>query len=520
MFDFIVVGAGSAGCVIAEGLSARHSVLLIEAGNSNRKAEVTIPAAFSKQFDTDLDWGFHSEPEKGASGRRLYIPLGRGLGGSSSMNAMIYMRGRPSDYDGWADDGASGWEWETVAPIFRRMESNTRGESVHHGSGGPVLVDDLRDPNPFTRRFIEAAIEVGIPANADFNGDTQEGVGFYQVTQKRGRRWSAADAYLEPAATRPTLTIASNAVAHRLIVEGDRVKGLEYVHNNKRKTASCGGEVILAAGAIGSPHLLQLSGIGDPEHLRSIGIQPRFDNPHVGQHLQDHMATGIAQASKKGGTLDDAETTSNLVKWMLTRRGPLSSNIAEAGAFVRSDPAKSEPDLQFHFGPAYFVNHGREPAPGPAYTLGPVLINPTARGSVVARSSDPAIHPAILGNFLGNQSDIRALVAGMAVARQIHAASSFDDVRGEELLPGPEVTSETGIESFVRERAETFYHPVGTCRMGKPGGSVVDPQLRVHGMAGLRVADASVMPTITSGNTHAPSMMIGARAVEFILASR
>lgn len=518
MYDFVIVGAGSAGCVLAEGLSARHSVLLLEAGGSNRSRHVVIPAAFSKNFNSRRDWGLYSEPDRSLAGRRLYLPRGKMLGGSGSMNAMIYIRGRPSDYDSWAEAGADGWSWREVLEVFKTMEANSRGASDYHGAGGPLRVEDLRNPNPFSRRFVAAAIEVGIPPNPDFNGATQEGVGFFQVTQKRGRRWSAADAYLRPAMARPTLHLVTGARVSRVVTEGAAAIGVEYIKDGQRKIAHCEGEVILAAGAFGSPHLLQLSGVGDPDHLRSLGIETVAANRNVGRHLQDHPVIGLLHRSTSSGTLDDAENLVQLFKWLLLRRGKLTSNVAEAGAFVRSSDDLDEPDLQFHFGPANFDDHGRLGFDGHAYTFGPVLVNPIGRGSVMARSPDPSHPPAIRGDYLAESQDLQALVRGLELAREIAAAEAFSDVRGEEIVPGPHVSGYDDIVRFIKEKAELLYHPAGTCRMGGPDDSVVDSDLRVRGLEGLRVADASVMPTVTSGNTNTPTMMIAARAVERILA--
>ena len=518
MYDFIVVGAGSAGCVIAEGLSTRHSVLLLEAGGSDRASEVVIPAAFSKQFMTERDWAYQTEAEPHALDRSFYLPRGKMLGGTSSMNAMIYIRGRPSDYDRWLETGAIGWGWEDVLPVFIAMERNQRGASELHGASGSVRVEDLRNPNPLARLFVEAAAERGIAPNRDFNGAIQDGVGFYQVTQKRGRRWSAADAYLRPAMSRPTLEVVTDALVSRVIFEGNRATGVEYVKDGALIGVSASSEVILSAGAIGSPQILQMSGVGDPDHMAVLGIEVVAANSHVGQHLQDHPVIGVIQASTSTETLDDAENPVEMAKWALLRRGRLTSNVAEAGAFVRSDPDLAEPDLQFHFGPAHFEDHGRGSYGGHGYSLGSVLINPRSRGSIRAVSTDPTVSPAIRGNYLSNPRDLRALRSGFDLTREILAASSFDGVRGEELVPGSHVTSNSDIEHFIRDRCEAFYHPVGTCRMGtEEDTTVVDPMLRVRGTTGLRVADASVMPTIVSGNTNAPTLMIGARAVEMVL---
>lgn len=515
--DYVVVGAGSAGCVVAEALSTRHSVTLLEAGGSDRTVEVAIPAAFSKLFKTERDWDFATEPEPGASSRSLYLPRGRMLGGSSSLNAMLYMRGRPSDYDGWAGGGAVGWEWQEVLPYFRTMESNSRGADTYHGDSGPLFVTDINRVHPLSRRFVEAAMATGIPPNRDFNGATQEGVGFFQVNQWRGRRWSAADAFLRPAMARPTLRVVTWALVIRLITDRGRVRGVEYVKNGAVASVEAEAEVILCAGSYGSPQILQISGIGDPEHLRSIGVDPIVESPGVGQNLQDHPAVAVIYDSLTGDSLDDAENLFELARWLTARTGRLTSPVAEACAFVRSSPEVDEPDLQFHFAPVNFDNHGLEPYDGHAFTLGPVLINPESRGRVRARSADPTTPPAIEVNVLASPRDMEAMVRGVGIAREIVAQAPFDTHRGEEIKPGPGVTSSQDLETYLRENVELLYHPVGTCRMGSGEEAVVDSELSVRGIEGLRVADASVMPKVVSGNTNAPTMMIAARAADFIL---
>ena len=516
-FDYIIVGAGSAGCVIAEGLSASHSVLLIEAGKGDRSLNIAIPAAFAKNFKTKRDWGFESEPEMSAAGRRLFLPRGKVLGGSSSINAMIYIRGRPSDYDRWQSLGASGWGWDSVFPVFRAMESNQRFEDEFHGSDGPVRVEDLRSPNTYTRRFIEAALDAGFTANSDFNGVTQEGVGYFQVTQNRGRRWSAANAFLHAAMTRPTLAVSTDSHCLSVIIEAGRAIGVEYITEAGIERVYADSEVIVAAGAFGSPQILQLSGIGDPEHLVEIAVEPIVESRHVGLHMQDHAIIGVIQRSLADGTLDDAESIRHLLKWLVLRRGPLTSNVAEAGAFVRSNGSLAEPDLEFHFGPVFFDNHGMTPLEGHAYSLGSLLMHPSSEGTVMAASNDHRKAPRIVGNYLSEPADVDALVSGVRKARDIFAGSPFDDVRGEEMLPGSQATSDDDLRRFVHDRFELLYHPVGTCRIGGSANGVVSPGLNVHGVIGLRVADASVMPATISGNTNAASMMIGSRAVDLIL---
>lgn len=518
MADYVIVGAGSAGCVLAEALSATHSVVLIEAGIGDRTPEVAIPAAFSKLFKSERDWDLATEPETEASGRSLYLPRGKMLGGSSSMNAMLYIRGRPSDYDGWERDGAVGWGWQSVLPHFKAMETNSRGADPHHGDSGPIRVEDLRRINPLSRAFVEAAIDAGIPPNHDFNGARQIGAGFFQVTQRRGRRWSAADAFLRPAMGRPTLETLTNALAARIVVEEGRARAVECIEEGTTRLVPAELEVILCAGAFGSPHLLQLSGVGDPAHLRSLGIQPVVDSPEVGLNLQDHPVVPVVYESLQPGTLDDAENLVEKMRWLLFRSGRLTSPVAEACAFVKSGPDASEADIQFHFAPANFENHGMDPHPGRSFTVGPVLVDPASRGSVLARSADPEEPPAIRVNCLAAPGDIDALIRGVEIARDIVARAPFDAYRGSERKPGPAVRSRDRMEAFIRSTVELLYHPAGTCRMGSDDRAVVDPELKVNGVDGLRVADASVMPKVTSGNTNAPTMMIAARAAEMILA--
>lgn len=520
MADYVIVGAGSAGCVLAEKLSTRSSVTLIEAGGSDRAAAVAIPAAYPKLFKGPRDWGFQTQPEPGANHRTLFLPRGRMVGGSSSMNAGLYIRGRPSDYDGWERLGATGWGWDAVLEVFKGMEGNSRGRDDYHGDSGPLLVSDLRSPNPLSRRFIEAAVAAGIPPNRDFNGPDQEGVGPFQVTQKRGRRWSAADAYLRPALGRPTLEVLTETTVSRVVVDHGRAVGVECRVGTESRVVTADREVILAAGAFGSPHLLQVSGIGDPDHLGDIGVDAVVSNPEVGLNLQDHPVVGAIYDSLQPGTLDDAETPLELARWALLRKGRLTSPIAEVGIFVRSSPDKLEPDLQFHFGPANFDGHGIERYEGHAFSFGPVLVNPVSRGSLRAVSPDVTDAPAIVTNCLTAEAEIEALVNGMELARDIANQSALDRYRGREHYPGPGVRTRGEMAEFIRDRVELIYHPVGTCRMGSDETAVVDSSLRVNGVDGLRVADASVMPGVTSGNTNAPTMMIAARAAEMILAGQ
>ena len=376
---------------------------------------------------------------------------------------------------------------------------------------------DLRSPNPLSRRFIEAAAQTGHPLNHDFNGPSQEGMGFYQVTQKRGRRWSAADAYLRPALERPTLTLATGAHVGRLLIDGRAAIGVDYMTGSGKHTAYANSEVIVSAGVFGSPHLLQLSGIGEARALEDAGIDVVADVPAVGTNLHDHPIIGVIQRSTQPGTLDDAESLWEISRWVLTRSGRLTSNVAEAGGYARSSPELEEPDLQFHFGPVYFEDHGMAPFDGHAYSLGPALVTPRSRGEVRTMSPDPMTPPTIIGNYLAEPADMNALVAGFHMTREILSAAAFDDVRGEELIPGRELVDKAAVEDFVKERFELLYHPVGTCRMGREDDSVVDSKLAVRGVESLRIADASVMPTVPSANPNAATMMIGAKAGQLIL---
>lgn len=515
-FDFIVVGAGSAGCVLANRLSTLGSVLLLEAGDDDTSMNVRVPAAFSKLFKTTADWDFESGPEPGAQGRRLYVPRGRLVGGSSAINAMIYIRGRRSDYEAWEAAGATGWDWETVRNAFLEVEDNSRGVGAHHAAGGELRVEDLTNPSPFSRRFVEGAIEIGIPANPDFNGPHQEGAGLFQVNQRRGRRWSAADAFLAPVRHRPTLTVATGALVDRVLIEEGRATGVAYHREGETVIVHADAEVILAAGAIASPTLLQRSGVGPPDLLRRAGVETVVEAPNVGENLQDHPVVMVIGTATTGPTLDGAETIPNLMRYLIRRRGPLTSNVGEAGAFVRSSRAGPEPDLQFHFAPAYFADHGFTAYDGHAYTTGPLLLNPVSRGWVRIRDADPASKPEIVGNHLTAPEDLPLLVEGVRVGREIFASRAFAPVRRAELLPGTDLQSDADLSGFIRRRVELLYHPVGTCRMGTGDDAVVDPRLKVRGMAGLRVVDASVMPRIVSGNTNAATIMIATRAARMI----
>jgi len=517
-YDYVIVGAGSAGSVLAGRLSEDPdvSVLLLEAGGSGKHPSVVIPAAFPQQFHTARDWDLATDPEPACDGRSLYIPRGKGLGGSSSMNAMLYVRGRPLDYDLWASQGAAGWGWEDVRPYFLKAEDNSRGTSENHAVGGPLRVEDSRSPRPLTRNFLAGAEQAGIQYVDDYNGPEQDGCSVVQVTQKGGRRWSAADAYLRPVMDRPNLTVVTGALVRRVELDAGRATGVRYQDKRGREqVASAGREVLLSAGAIGSPQLLLLSGIGPADHLRSVGVDVAVDAPQVGENLQDHPFLVCVWDVPGGGSLADGEKPRALLEWALRRTGPLASSVAEAFAFVRSRPGLAAADLQFHFAPAFFVDHGATEYDGHALTIGPVLVSPRSRGHVRLRSSDPRAKPRILTNTLADPEDLAALVAGVRIARRIAATDAMRAVVGRELLPGDAEQDDAEIEDDVRRRTELLYHPSGTCRMGGED-AVLDPELRVRGVEGLRVIDASVFPVIPGGNTNAPTIMVAERAADLI----
>jgi choline dehydrogenase-like flavoprotein len=518
--DYVIVGAGSAGCVLANRLTEDPTtrVLLVEAGGKDRHPKIKIPAAFAEQFHTKLDWDYATESEPAVDRRSLFIPRGKSLGGSSSMNAMLYVRGRPLDYDLWRDQGAPGWGWDEVLPYFLRSEDNTRGPSEFHRSGGEMRISDQRSPRPLDRRLIEASAATGIPRIDDYNGPEQDGVSMFQVHQKDGRRWSAADAFLRPAAKRANLEVVTGATVIALELDGARATGVRYrTKRGAETTARAEREVILAAGAIGSPQILLLSGIGAPDELREAGVQPRHELPGVGRNLQDHPYLTMLWEVSEGRTLYGADQPKYLLEWLLRRTGPLTSSAAEVVAFVRTRAGLPAADIEFHMGALYFEKHGAEEFDGDAMTIAPVLVSPQSRGRVWLRSADPLAKPRILTNSLSDADDVASMVAGMRMAREIAAESPLAEVVVRELKPGSDAESPEQLEAALRERLELIYHPVGTCRMSDDGeDAVVDSQLRVHGIEGLRVVDASIFPVIPGGNTNAPTIMVAERASDLI----
>ncbi|HEX2360063.1 MAG TPA: GMC family oxidoreductase N-terminal domain-containing protein [Solirubrobacterales bacterium] len=519
-FDYVIVGAGSAGCAIAGRLSEDPgaTVLVLEAGGKDRSPNIKLPAAFSKQFRTRLDWGHSTGPEPHLDDRELYVPRGKALGGSGSMNAMMWVRGRPLDYDGWRQAGCWGWGYDDVLPYFKRLESYEDGGSEWHGSDGPVNVTKhVPSPRPLTRRFIEAAQRAGIPVNPDINSPEQDGVAMTPVTQRNGRRWSTADGYLRPAMKRANLAVKTGAQALGIELVDGRASAVRWRDSRGREHSTrASREIVLSAGAIGSPQLLMLSGVGPSEHLRELGIEPRVDSPGVGENLQDHPFFLLCFESTVNEDLADAEKPKALLEFLLRRTGPLTSNVGEATAFVRTRPGLPAADVQFAFGPVYYHDHGFDSFDGHAFSLAAALITPRSRGRLRLRSADPDAKPRLLGNHLSEPEDVASLVAGFKQLEEIANTAPLDEVRGRRLVPDAELRSDEEIEAFLRRETELLYHPAGTCRMGGDEGAVVDPELRVRGVEGLRVADAAVMPVITGGNTHAPTVMIGEKAADLI----
>jgi choline dehydrogenase len=519
MPDYVIVGAGSAGCTLAARLTEDPSVsvTLIEAGGKGRHPNISIPAAFANQFRTKLDWDYATEPEPHCDGRSLYIPRGRGLGGSSSMNAMLYVRGRPLDYDLWAGAGCEGWGWDDVRPYFLKAENNERGASEHHAVGGPLNVADERSPRKLTARFLQAAEAAGIPRVPDYNGPEQDGASPAQVTQRNGARFSAADAYLRPNMKRPNLSVLTGATVVGVELEGDRAVGVRVAgRRGRERVVRADREVVLSAGAIGSPQLLMLSGIGPADHLRASGVTVRHDLPGVGENLQDHPYVTCIWEASVPESLYGADKPKPMLEWILRRSGPLTSTVAEAFAFVRTRPGLPAADIQYHFAPAYFADNGFEEFDGHAFTFGPVLVSPKSRGTIRLRSADPADKPRITTNSLAEPEDLASLVAGIRLAREIVTKEPLAQAARREIYPGPGVDDDADLEADVRRRLDLLYHPVGTCRMGSDDGAVVDSRLRVRGIDGLRVVDASIMPLIPGGNTNAPTIMVAEKAADLI----
>jgi choline dehydrogenase len=518
-YDYIVVGAGSTGCAVAARLSERAGakVLLLEAGGPDDEQNIHVPAMFPFLFKTSVDWAYETEPQEHLNGRSDYMPRGKMLGGSSSMNAMVYQRGNAADYDRWAELGNEGWCWDDVLPYFKKAENQERGASQYHGVGGPLNVADLRDPNPLSLAFVDACKEQGLPLTNDFNDGVQEGFGLFQVTQKGGWRCSAAAGYLRPALGRENLAIITDAHVLRLTFNGTRCTGAVYSKDDTEHTVQASREVILCGGAINSPQLLMLSGIGPKKQLEKLGIHVLVDLPGVGQNLQDHLMVPVAYHCTEPISLALAGSDAEVKKFQEGQRGMLTSNIPEAGGFLKLDPASRAPELQFHFCPGWFVMHGTGNPPGHGFTLLPSLVGTKSVGLLKLRSADPSAPPRIDPNFLAEEVDMAVLVEGVKLARKILNSPVFDTYRGDEYLPGGAVQTDGEIAAFIRDNVQNIYHPVGTCKMGNNPLAVVNHQLQVHGVQRLRVADASIMPVIINANTNAPCIMIGEKCADMVL---
>ncbi|MET3652756.1 GMC family oxidoreductase [Dyella japonica] len=520
-YDIIIVGAGSAGCVLANRLSANGNrrVLLLEAGPSDWHPLIHMPAGIARLANNRrLNWNYRTEPQAALNGRSLWWPRGKTLGGSSSINAMCYIRGVPGDYDRWAEaSGDARWSWEQVLPWFLHSEDNTRGASSFHDSGGPLGVSDLRYRNPLSEVFVDSAVSGGFARNEDFNGAAQEGFGLYQVTQRGGARCSAAVAYLRPARERPNLEVRTGALAARVVIAQGRAIGVQLQGSDSLIE---GGDIILAGGAVNTPQLLMLSGVGPADHLREHGIAVQADQPEVGANLQDHLDICTLDGSTQKITYDHLNELAAGWRFLRHREGPGTSNIAEAGGFVRSRLATDERcDLQFHFVPALLDDHGRHRLPGYGYTVHACYLHPRSRGRLRLRSANPAEPIAIHANYLGDAEghDLARMIEGARLSRELLSQAAFAPFRGAPVFPERHIASDAEYTDFIRRKAETIYHPVGTCRMGRDAGAPLDSELRVRGVENLRVVDASVMPSLPTGNTNAPVIMIAERASALIL---
>lgn len=528
-YDFVVVGAGSAGCVLANRLSesGRYSVALLEAGGEHDRFWVNVPFGYPMLFSNpEVNWMFDSQPEPGLDGRTTYQPRGKILGGTSSINGMVYNRGNPADYDEWRDAGCAGWGWDDVLPYFRRAQTQVRGESAFHGASGPLHVSDPVEPLELADAVIAAGVEAGLPARSDFNAGEQEGIGYWQTTTRKARRWSSANAYLDPARRRQNLRVVTKAHATRIILDGKRATGVEFARHGSPHRVGARREVILAAGAFGSPQLLLLSGIGPAAHLRAIGLPVDHDLQGVGENLQEHFYAQLMFRCLKPITANELYKSpwrklAEGMRYVFFRRGMLASNGVAAGAFFRSDPALARPDMQMNFNPwsvASRTRQGMVPHDFPGFTLSAIHLKPEARGTVRLASPDPFAAPELRFNFLQSDYDVRAMISGIRFLRRLSQQPALRAYVGDEMRPGRDAASDADLEAFVRSNGYANLHPVGACRMGTGVDAVVSPGLAVHGIGGLRVVDTSVMPRVPAGNTHAPAVMIAEKASEMILA--
>jgi choline dehydrogenase len=522
-YDYIVVGAGAAGCVVANRLSADAGVrvLLLEAGGRDRNPLIHVPIGFTKLTTPDVNWGYSTVPQPQMNNRAMWYPQGRTLGGSTAINAMIYIRGHRTDYDEWERLGNPGWGYDGVLPYFKRSENNERLHNDYHGIGGELNVTPQIQHNPLTKAFVRSCQEVGMAFNADVNGAEQDGVTFYDVTQRNARRESAATAFLRPARTRPNLTVLTRAIATRVLVEGGRAVGVEFIRNEKFATARTNGEVILSGGAVNSPKLLLLSGIGPGEELQRVGVEVVHDLPGVGQNFQDHLDLYITAETAPVSYNEEDRLDRALrhgLQYLLYKTGPMTAYVAEAGAFIRSSDNVRSPDIQIHCLPAFVIDHGRLRIKGHGITINTCHLRPRSTGSVRLRSADPFAHPLVDPNFCADPYDWQVSLEAFKWGRRILGAESFQPFIKREHMPGAACRTDEEITRYARQWSKTDYHPVGSCTMGTDDMAVVDRELRVRGVAGLRVIDASIMPTLISGNTQAPSIMIGEKGAAIIRA--
>jgi choline dehydrogenase len=525
VFDYVIVGAGSAGCVLANRLSddPTISVALVEAGGRDTNPWIHIPAGYYRNItNRNITWQFGSGPEPELGGRMVNWPRGRVLGGTSAINGLLYVRGQAEDFDVWRQLGNPGWSFRDVLPYFKRAEDQSRGGDDLHGKGGPLSVEDVRMDNPLCEAFVKSAVAAGIPFTRDFNGPSQEGVGYYQLTNRNGRRCSTAVGYLHPVQTRANLTIITNGVVDAVTLDGKRATGIRGTFGGKPGTITARREVVLAAGAIGSPHLLQLSGIGAGAILKAAGVDVKHDLPGVGSNLQDHYQSRFVYHCRGAGSMNDVwhsywKRLQVGLDYVLNRRGLLTIGAGVVGIFAKSRPELETPDIQFHFIPLSAEGPGQGLHPFPGIISSVCQLRPESRGTILIKSADPAVQPTIISNYLAADIDRRVMLDALHMNRRIVAQKPFADLIVREHMPGSNVTSDDALMQFARDKGTTIFHPCGTAKMGTDPMAVVDPRLRVHGLTGLRVVDASIMPTMTSGNTNAPVIMIAEKASDMIL---
>jgi choline dehydrogenase len=524
-FDYVIVGAGSAGCVLANRLSAdgKHSVLLLEAGPKDTNFWIHVPLGYGKLFkEKTVNWMYQTEPEPGLNGRQVFQPRGKVLGGSSSINGLLYVRGQHEDYDRWRQRGNAGWGYDDVLPYFKKAENQQRGGDKYHGVGGPLPVSDWRHADPLSEAFVAAAAETGIPTNSDFNGAAQEGAGFFQTTTRRGRRASTAFSYLRPAKGRRNLHVETGALAQRLLFEGRRARAVEYRQNGELRAARARKEILISGGAYNSPQLLQLSGIGPAELLKTLGIDVVLDAPGVGNDLQDHMQVRLVMRCAQRITLND--TLNHPLRRIMAgaryaafRKGPLTIAAGTSGAFFKTSPRLASPDIQIHFLPFSTDKMGEKLHSFSGFTASVCQLRPESRGSLRIKSADPTVPPEIRINYLAAETDRTAFIDGIKILRKILSAPALKPYVVDEAHPGSKVSTDEDVLDYCRRTGSTVYHPTSTCRMGNDPLAVVDQRLRLRGIEGLRVVDASVMPDLMSGNTNAPTIMIAEKASDMIL---